>query len=329
MQSIQRLLSTHGMDLRHRTASSRRYSRYAEPILQFFALHRIALSDHVERHFKCYFKTNRSTRMHLQTLVAAGDLKIDRQPSLGQPNVYSITTRGLNRAREGATASIGEVAGRQMSRRSHLPHELLITEFGVSVAEEIRERPDLRLLWEDRFGLTRYAELAELVPDFVFLFRSAKGMLACLVEVSSGEESPTRIREKLQKYSGWSRTVGCQSFLSNLYRSHGAHVPRPEFRLLFVVHNRASNNDLVRLRQIVNEAMNFSDDILPRFWGTTVKEIASANGIDDPIWVCGNEFKPVLPQWNGAVPKRRKLIIQRLLEKLPRHRLFPSAGHPS
>lgn len=59
---------------RSKSRSSRRYSRHATSILMFFQYHRIALASHVQRQFPDLFQTDRSTRMHLQTLVARGVL---------------------------------------------------------------------------------------------------------------------------------------------------------------------------------------------------------------------------------------------------------------
>jgi len=226
------------------------------------------------------------------------------------------------------SAHVAQVDGRvKLSSGSHLMHELLITDFAVSVAEAARQRAGVQILWQERFGLVGDPAFRNLVPDFAFLFRSREGLLVCLLEVSSGEQSSVRIREKLQQYADWSTSSEGILFLTNRYRAHGAREPRPEFRLLFVVQNRLSGRDHIRLRQVFNEAMHFPNSMLPRTWGTTIADLSAAAGVDDPVWSCGSDLVPFIPRWSGARLQNRGRIIQTLLTRLPRHRLFACTEH--
>src|SRR5918999_870216 len=79
----------------------RRYSRYANRILSFFALHRIALATQVQRAMPDILPIDRTARLHLQTLVADGDLVLRRDRAIGGRNVYQLTTRGFERVAAG------------------------------------------------------------------------------------------------------------------------------------------------------------------------------------------------------------------------------------
>lgn len=99
--------------------SARRYSRHATPVLRFFARHRTALAAHVQREFPCLFHTDRGTRMHLQTLVAARDLEpwFGRGP--GQQTVYLLTANGLHSLRQRARSEGDESHVSKVSVEGH------------------------------------------------------------------------------------------------------------------------------------------------------------------------------------------------------------------
>ena len=215
---------------------SRRYSRHAPSLLEFFAQHRLALAGHVQRLFPKYFGTDRTVRLHLQTLVSRRELKVLRFQAFGRPNVYLLTNRGLESFQQRTDAEAETVPlalRRPVPASNRLLHELLITEFAVGVAEVCRNRDDLKLLWEERWGLHRIPAFSSFIPDYVFLFRCHSGMMACLTEVLSGEESPVRIGEKLQKYALWAQNREAHEFLTLLYTYFGATNPESHFRLLW------------------------------------------------------------------------------------------------
>ncbi|MCH8148642.1 MAG: replication-relaxation family protein [Planctomycetes bacterium] len=229
--------------------SSRRYSRFASTLLEFFALYRTALASQVHRQLIDQLPTDRVTRLHLQTLVAAGELEVIREPGINSPNVYVVTRRGL-RAMDSR-----HVFDTKPRTRSHVAHELLITEVAVSLKDVTRLRADIKLCWQERFALAQHTSFRELVPDYAFLFQHDVGRLLCLVEVSSGEESATRLGQKLHKFADWAESPEGYEFIVELYRQCGAAKPRPQFRLLVVAENRRSGNDATRVRQVFGEAM--------------------------------------------------------------------------
>ena len=265
MTNLTRLLSTEQSE--SGAQRKRRYSRHADKILSFMALHRVAMADQVQRRFKGIFHSDRMARLHLQTLVEAGDLGIDRVRAVGQPKIYRITTQCLKRLANGdSRAPRPNLVRSSTVLGNHLLHELMITEVGVQVCTAVQARLDLQLHWMDRFGLIGRPEFVGLIPDFAFLFQHGTGMLVCLIEVSCGEESPRRLEEKLQHYAAWAGTDLGQSFLTKTYRLFGAAAPRPQFRLVFVVQNRRTGNDMARLKQTILAGVKSSPDSLRRLW---------------------------------------------------------------
>jgi len=254
--------------------TSRRYSRHAMTVLSFFARHRLALAAHVQRMFPDLFQSDRGTRMHLQTLVARRELDVREGHGIGQANVYSITQRGLRTIRETDDGDAFPDRHRRPTG-SHLLHELLITEIAVATAEAVRQRPDLAIPWDERFGFTRHPAFRDLIPDYAYLLRHASGLLACFVEVQSGEESPTRVAAKLQAYAEWAATPATEDFLLDLYRRHGAQTPRPQFRLLLVVHDRRGVVDATRLRQCLGATLTLPRSMRHRTWLVGASDLAT------------------------------------------------------
>lgn len=303
----------------------RQYSRYAAAIVEFFGRHRIVLATHVQRQFADVLHSDRMTRLHLQTLVGYGDIMLFREQVRGRPNVYLISQQSFQRLSE-ANHSSGEqypLVRLHSPTGSHLAHELLITEIAVSIAEAVRLRPDLNLPWEERFGLVAHTAFRYLVPDYTFLLQRGKDLLLCLVEASVGEESPTRIGQKLQKYLEWGNSPEAQKFMVELYRAHGASTPRPQFRLLFVAQNRRFGNDWTRLNQVFNEALRLPQVMRQRIWATTVTALADASGIDAPIWVRGADLTTAESQWSVLPRCKRPRFLASVLRSLQRHKLFP------
>ena len=302
---------------------ARRYSRFAPQLLEFFAFHRTALASHVQRAFPGLFSLDRTTRLHLQTLVAHGDLTTIRESGVGRPNVYSITTRGLRRAAESGSTVV--VPGkRRPPAGSHLHHELLITELATSIHAAARIRADIRIRWQERCGFNRYPAFCDVVPDYAFLLHHTSGRLVCLVEVSSGEESATKLAAKLHTYAAWADSPEAAQFLMRAYQAAGAQQPRPTFRLLVVVHNRRTGIDATRLRQVFAGVLELPAAMQQRVWATTVSELGRATGIAARIWWSGAELTKVAADYQGLSRHRRTPYLTRALAVAPRHTLFPA-----
>ena len=271
-----------------RQGCRRRYSRHAGALLTFFGEHRTALANQVQRYFPEQLPLDRTTRLHLQSLVANGDLAITRARELGQPNVYRITAVGLSAAAVDSRCTTERRLRRPAG--SHLLHELLITEVAVMLREAEAKRSDLAIVWRQRFDLRAEPAFTSIVPDYAFLFRSGSGQLAALTEVSCGEESTTRLAQKLLNYAEWASSSASQEFLLNLYRDHGAQRPRPRFRLVFVVQNRRSGRDEIRLRQVLKASSAIPALAVSRLWITTVDRLSRSGSFDAQIWNRGDDL---------------------------------------
>ena len=305
--------------------SDRRYSRYAEPLLHFFSRHRTALAGHVHRQFPHLFGTERGVRQHLQTLVEVGHLDVAEYQSPFRPNVYWITDLGFERCKEHVrNVPVSLPQRRRDSNGNHALHELLITETAVSVQESIRRCPDLEFLWEERFGFHRVPSFDELRPDYMFLFRCPQGLMMCPVEVFSGEDSTTRIREKMQKYAIWAETAAAENFLLTVYRHFGSPKPRPEFRLLCITQNRnLTRSDATRERQVLGATFCVPQLMQQRVWTTTNAALLTAS-IDGPIWHRAKDLVNVRAQWHDLPGRQQSRFLLTQLCDLQRYSLFPT-----
>ena len=307
---------------RGRGQSGRLYSRYGQEVLEFFAMHRAALASQVRRQFPSYFGADRTVRLHLQTMVEAGELVKAQRQGIGEADVYLITAKGLRRA----SPSIEAGEYRRWRRRqtaSHLQHELLITELAVSTTEAAARRRDLALPWQARFSLGSEPRLRLLVPDYGFLFKHASGQMICLVEVSSGEDSPTRIREKLLKYTIWSDSAEGGEFLVELYQRNGAKNARSQFRLLLVLQDRRTGNDAARLRQAAAAAIELEPAMQSRLWLTTVQQLTEQGSAASAVWIRGSDLMTAAGHLLAVSGRERSRLLDGELRALPLHQLFP------
>ncbi len=188
----------------------------------------------------------------------------------------------------------------------------------MSLAEAVRTRSDLAIPWQERFGFIHHAAFRRLVPDYGFLLQHATGRLVCFVEVLSGEESPTRMGDRLRRYADWALLPDTEDFLADLYRRHGAVDPRPQFRLLCVVQDRRTGYDDTRLVQLLMGGRTLPRPMRDRLWAATVASLRTAASVDDPLWVRLKDLPADSP------PRNRRMTPRTFVSQLPRHRMFPS-----
>ena len=291
---------------RLRYRSARPYSALAERLLRYFVVHRTATANQVLRYFPQCFGTLRSVRMHLQTLAAAGDLEVVRNCGVGGPNIYLVTGRGLRNASD-CGAETGPARRRRPSG-SHLPHELLITEFATLLHESARQLRGIEIPWEERFGFHFNPCFQGLVPDYAFLTNQSEGQLASFVEVSSGEDSTTRLRQKLAAYTAWSQCDETRQFLLELYSRHGAARPRPQFRLLCIMHNRRGFSDNRSVEQLVRAATDAPPGFRRRIWCTTAAALATAGNLSAPIWIRFGDIEASFAGDESSVRERQRRL---------------------
>jgi hypothetical protein len=241
--------------------------------------------------------------------------------------VYSLTQKGLHAIYEHEDSDFDAL--RQLRRRSptgsHFLHELLITEVAVSLTEAVHPRSDLSLPWEERFGLIGTPAFTDLIPDYAFLLKQTQALLVCFVEVISGEDSPTRIGQKLTEYANWSVNPVTREFLTDLYRRHGAENPRLQYRLLLVAHDRRSTSDRGRIRQILWQTLSLPQPMRQRIWIASVAELGGAPSIDAPLWIRAKDMDVHIPGCQTQSQRKQRQMFHTIVHGLPRHRLFPSA----
>jgi hypothetical protein len=259
--------------------------------------------------------------MHLQTLAVEGELEVVRSHGVGGPNVYLITNRGLRKVAELGRESV--VFHRRRPSGSHLPHELVITEFAVLVQEAERRLTGLRILWGERLGFPQHECFRGLVPDYAFMFQESQGRLVCLVEVSSGEESIIRLRQKLLAYALWIETDEAKQFLVELYRQFGANNPRPECRLLWVMHRRRWEQDDTAVRQLVRAAVDISGATRRRIWCITAQSLAEEGTLAASIWLRLADLEPAFQDAAAGSARLRSRQLAAAQLAAPRHSLFP------
>jgi hypothetical protein len=312
-----------------RYQSARRYSPFANEILRFLAVHRTATADQLQRALSSHFgadRTGRSVRMHLQTLASTGDVRVIRAQAVAGQNIYLITGRGLRKV---ADERIEVDARRRRSPSgSHLPHELLITEFAVLLRKTAGPESGIQIRWEERFGFQQYDCFRGLIPDYAFLVEHHEGLKAYFAEISSGEESSTRFRQKLEAYALWSETDEAQRFLVDLYQEHGARQPQPRFWLLCIVHQRFNHADDARLRKFVNAAIDVPPAIRRRCWCATAEAISTADNLAVVIWLRLGDLEPAFGEAQGLQGLQRRRRLAEAQIKLPRHCLFPTEVTP-
>jgi hypothetical protein len=295
---------------------ARRLSEFSRELLGFFFLHRTATARQVQRAFSNRFGTERAVRMHLQTLARHGLLEALRGHARTGPNVYVMTAKGLQAI--GEDTALGQVS-RRRSTGSHFEHELLITELAVRLEAEARKR-QIQIPWKERFELARHACFGTLIPDYGFLFIHSQGRQVCFVEASSGEESTTRLQQKLEAYAVWSETRESREFLTRLYLNSGAREPRATFRCLWIMHNRLPGGDDLRLRQLAYAASQLTAEQRSRVWCTTAASLFSAPLT--PRWVRLSDLEGVLSQRPTNREWQRQ--VARRLASAARHGLFPT-----
>jgi hypothetical protein len=244
--------------------------------------------------------------MHLQTLAAAGDLEVVRSCGVGGPNIYLITGRGLRNASDGEVAT--GTSRRRRPSGSHLPHELLITELATLLHESARKLSGIEIAWEERFRFHFNPCFQGVVPDYAFLTNQSEGQLASFVEVSSGEDSTTRLRQKLAAYEAWSECDQTRQFLIELYGRHGASRPRPHFRLLYVMHNRRGFADDRCVEQLARAATEATPALRRRIWCTTAAALATASNLCAPIWLRFADMEASFSSEMHAVRERHRRL---------------------
>ena len=276
-------------------------------ILAFVHRNRMAVASQIQRRFSNYLPSDRTARRHLAEMEAMGLLAVVETNGVSPlwPKVYFVTRRGLARLKQALHDQGQEWTETLRDRRrsegvsaQHVLHEVLTTEFLLSVWEATQKLDDLELMTtqrrslakNDAFKVTVAGQLTRLQPDGMFLYRQkGKGMMACFVEMDLDTMSLKQMREKFRRYQAWSESAVVISFLKNLYGKHGAANPTANFRILVVINSRNYQAEGRRLSQLLKLATRLSAGIRDRIWLTTVHNLcgrdeSSSNLLVAPIW---------------------------------------------
>lgn len=251
------------------------------PIVAYVYRNRFAIASQVQRRFGHVIKSDQTTRRHLAELETLGLLAVvaTRGTSPLWPKTYFCTAKGARRLRRSleARGKSGDVIRVDRHRpegysAEHVLHELLTTELVLNVWESTKSGSGFELLQAERrsipsqpgFVIDTRGRQTRLEPDAWFLYRQeARGLMCCFCELDAGTMTKNQLRAKFWRYDAWAASNRGQEFLSDLYRRHGAETPRPAFRILTIVCDRAPNSDHRRL-DLVREAAQSFPFVIPR-----------------------------------------------------------------
>ena len=180
----------------------------------------------------------------------------------------------------------------------------------------------------DVVPITSVKPYTDIIPDYWYLCEHGDGWMIRYVEVISGEESATRVKEKLEEYQAWSKRPEIQRYLNDMYRKLRATNPLPEFELHCVVESRSfKRSDATKERSMMMQAFNVDPAMQMRVWTTTKDRLESAwtegQTINAPIWYRAADFRG-LPRQKYEQQKlgTRTAYVDRLMRQVDPHPLF-------
>ena len=314
-------------------------SEHLTPLMQFFALHRMATPYNVLDAFPQFFKQHKYVMLHLNWLANQGWLRRHGDKRSGY--TYNITNTGYERCRD---TDIGVELNRipykyQEPTGKQVQHELLITKTAVSLYQCVREQPEIRILAEGRFALGNIVVIDQdtgedlrpfehLVPDYFYLSRDRNGLMFRLVEVVRGVESVTDIRGMIAQYEQWEQTRVARQFLTGLYRQWGAKQPQPEYQLHCILESSSwKHTDAWKERVTMMQTFHVHPVTQGRVWTTTKEalETALAEGvtINHAIWRRGKDLLGERRRRFAQAPDgTRTRLVDQFIRNLPMHPLF-------
>lgn len=311
-------------------------SEYEQPLLAFFALHRIATPYVIQDAFPQWFAYHKTTMSHLNWLSNKGYL---RRHAFKQGYIYNITNTGYERCRDYRSIDLETLPYKYIEPTgTQAEHELLITKTAVSIYQHIRETKGVELLKEGRFMLRQLEwtdpesgevtnPFEQIVPDYWYMIRDQNGLMIRFVEAIVGECSPTRIRHKFREYQQWSQQPHVESFLKGVYTKHGAREPRAEYQVHCILESRSwKYSDAWKERMTMMQTFQVDPAMQGRVWTTTKEAIegALAEGlsINHTIWHRGKDFLDKRRDWERARPGTRTRLLDSYMRSCIAHPLF-------
>lgn len=332
-------------------------------VVEFVYQNRFAVRSQVQRRFPKWIRSERTAQYQLARLAELGylDTASARSTSPNFPFVYFATGKGVTLLREAwAELGIRKVISTREEHRERsraidtLMHELMLTEFGLSLHLTAGSRDDLKILTTERryyraesvleytspHGRTR-----QVKPDAGFLVKverpdSDPAFQLFLTEMDRGGMSLERIRQKYELYDGWANSPAGQSYLTGLYSRFGAKNPQPGFRLLVIAHDGVNpGKDYRRLHDLFAQSLELPISMRDRMWFTTVEQLrehqADAPPLSAPLWYRARDARAWLADYRSFTGQVRrqpelKLRVQQRqfvagqFPSLPLHPLFPN-----
>lgn len=276
------------MPVRQKPACRRpRLLNHYPQIVQFVYQHRFATADQIQRRFPEQIQSTRTCQYQLASLVQLGLLAQApvRSTAPHFPFVYYTTRPGVRLLREHTDSdnltATEDVRHRGCSLHSIL-HELLLTEFELSVWESVQSHPDLHLHFterryfrrENQLRFTHQGESHRVIPDAGFLLENkspeSSSTLLHFVELDNNTMSLARIREKFERYNNWARSDEGERYMANLYTEYGVFPKRPTFRLLVITNAESRKAGQQRLSNLASQAIHLPSAMRKRMWLTTL-----------------------------------------------------------
>jgi hypothetical protein len=324
-------------------------------ILGFIVRNRFAIGSQIQRRFADRLRSGRTTRRHLEEMESLGYLGVapTRSTSPLFPKVFYVTGRGVKRLQQAMTAQGKSWEPSRVDRRGQhrlqgyssdkTLHEVLTTEFLLALWQTMQHRPDLELLTVQRRSLVKHPAFhvtvgetrGRLVPDAMFVFRQKGGGMICsFLELDRGTMNRKQMRSKFRRYEAWSVSEAGQRYLVRLYEQHGAANPRPTFRVLLAVNDRAGIDGRRRLVALYRAALDLPSSLRDRLWFTTQGDLRDHQHDPLPlgasIWRRGRDAHGWLAAYRRAVAmhstsKEQLRFVREQIAAIPNHPLLPLA----
>lgn len=223
------------------------------PVLAFVYRSRYVVASQVQRRFASAIKSDRTARRHLAEMQSLGwiDTVRTRSTSPLWPKVYHLTGRGATRLRKALKAKGRDthLIRNDRSRTNghsadHVVHEVLTTEFLLSLQQSVDATDGVELLRTERRSLAKHPSFrvkvkgrrTRLIPDAMYLRREkGRGMICSFLEIDTGTMRREQIEAKFARYEAWDKSRAGNEYLLDLYRQYGSKNPKPAFRIALVV----------------------------------------------------------------------------------------------
>ena len=285
---------------RKRKPKEGRERTHQAAVLAFIFRNRFATASQVQRRFTKYLPSDRTARRHLAEMQESlGYLDLVPCPSPLWPKIYCLSHRGMRKLKQAFQDKMQSWEPSANDRRRsvfsiyHVVHEIFTTEYLLSVHDAAQDTANIELLTIQRRSLARNPAFClpcrcsgRIIPDALHLLRVGdRGLICTLVETDTGSMPLKAVTEKLRRYATWADSERGKSFLTNLYRQHGAANPQLRFRIAMICGGSNRTAGEKRLNSLAEIVDSFPPMIRNSIWGVTTTAIRDGTNIlTDNIW---------------------------------------------